>query len=105
MENNKLCRLLEIVGIVILISGMIGGVLLMVSKSFYTVFYGNSEGISLVNVIFGTFAMVISVFLYAVCEWMIKMLKNSSKQTDLMATSRDILELMASKADNDKVDE
>ncbi|MDU5111471.1 MAG: hypothetical protein E6248_13580 [Clostridium sp.] len=101
MENNKFCRILEIIGVVILITGMIGGVLLMVSKSYFTIYYGNPESISLVNLILGTFTIVISVFLYVVCEWMIKMLQNSTKQTELMATSRDLLEIINSKKNND----
>lgn len=101
MENNKFYRMLEIIGVVILITGMIGGVLLMVSKSYSTIYYGNPESISLVNLILGTFTIVISVFLYAVCEWMIKMLQNSTKQTELMATSRDLLEMINSKKNND----
>jgi len=101
VENNKFCRILEIIGVVILITGMIGGVLLMVSKSYFTIYYGNPESISLVNLILGTFTIVISVFLYVVCEWMIKMLQNSTKQTELMATSRDLLEIINSKKNND----
>lgn len=53
------------------------------------------------NLILGTFTIVISVFLYAVCEWMIKMLQNSTKQTELIATSRDLLEMINSKKNND----
>lgn len=101
MENNKFCRTLEIIGVVILITGIIGGVLLMVSKSYFTIYYGNPESISLMNLILGTFTIVISVFLYAVCEWMIKILNNSNKQTELMATSRDLLEMINSNKNND----
>lgn len=101
MENNKFYRRLEIIGTIILISGIIGGALIMLSKNNYLIYDGSSEGYFLVSFILGIFTIIIAIFLYLVCEWMIKILKNSNKQTELMATSRDLLEMINSKKNND----